>query len=105
MYITESLLRIYENIFLLVKKKDDLCQPGPPFFHLRSSGFWFHKVRPERVQDYQKLSTSGGGLQIIEDHIEYAYLRQDVYDLIKDPITRNELRIFISNLLNSQKES
>jgi hypothetical protein len=38
-FITEPLLSIFENIFILVKREDDLCQPGPPFFHLRNSDF------------------------------------------------------------------
>jgi len=101
-YLSDPLLRIFENIFLLVKKKDDLCQPGPPFFHLRTSGFWYHKVRPERQKDYDKLTTTGGGLQMIEEYIEYAYLRQDVYELLQEPTTRRELRLFIASLLNAQ---
>jgi predicted restriction endonuclease len=79
-----------------------LCQPGPPFFHLRTSGFWYHKVRPERQKDYDKLTTTGGGLQMIEEYIEYAYLRQDVYELLQEPTTRRELRLFIASLLNAQ---
>lgn len=102
-YLSAPLIQIFENIFLLVKRKDDLCQPGPPFFHLRTSGFWHHKVRPERQKDYDKLTTTGGGLQMIEEHIEYAYLSPDVYELIQDPTIRRELRLFISELLNAQR--
>lgn len=103
-YLAEPLFSIFEGIFLLVKKKDDLCQPGPPFFHLRTSGFWFHKVRPEREKAYSKLTTTGGGLQMIDEHIEYAYLRDDVYDLVTNSISRRDLRLFISELLNAPEE-
>lgn len=103
-YLSDPLLRIFENIFLLVKRKDDLCQPGPPFFHLRTSGFWFHKVRPEREKDYAHLTTSGGGLHVIDQYIEYAYLREDVYSLLTYPASRQELRLFVSGLLNAPKE-
>ncbi len=99
--IDSKLISIFESIFLLVKKKDDLCQPGPPFFHLRTSGFWFHKVRSGKEKDYANLTTTGGGLGLIHDYIEYAYLRDDVYNLIVDPISRKELRRFISELLNT----
>lgn len=102
-YLAEPLLSIFENIFLLVKKKDDLCQPGPPFFHLRTSGFWFHKARPQYEEAYSKLTTTGGGLKLIEQYIEYAYLREDVYGLIVNPASRKDLRLFISELLNSQE--
>ena len=100
-YLSAPLIDIFEKIFDLVKRKNDLCQPGPPFFHLRSSGFWFHKVRSGREKDYEKLTTTGGGLQMIEEHIEYAYLREDVFRLIQNPISRKELRIFLSGLLNA----
>lgn len=100
-YLSSQLIQVFENIFLLVQKRDDLCQPGPPFFHHRTSGFWFHKVRPEKQKEFEKLTTTGGGLQKIEEHIEYAYLRQDVYELLQDPIARRDLRIFISKLLNA----
>lgn len=99
-YLSANLLSIFENIFVLVKRKNDLCQPGPPFFHLRSSGFWFHKVRPEREKDYAKLSTTGGGLQMVDEYIEYAFLRDDVYQLFINPDTRKHLRLFVLNLLN-----
>lgn len=102
-YLSDKLVEIFESIFYLVKSEDDLCQPGPPFFHLRTSGFWFHKVRPEKLEDYSKLTTTGGGLRIIYEYIEYAYLRQDVYELLRDPKARRELRLFIAGLLNSQR--
>ena len=76
-YLSTSLITIFENIFVLVKRRNDLCQPGPPFFHLRSSGFWFHKVRPERKNDYVKLTTTGGGLKLIE---EYNILNTLIYE-------------------------
>lgn len=104
-FLSDPLLRTFENIFLLVKRKDGLCQPGPPFFHLRSSGFWFHKVRPGREEGYLKLTTTGGGLQIIDHYIEYAYVRDDIYELIQDPASRRELRLLISRLLNATEEN
>jgi predicted restriction endonuclease len=103
-YLSNALIQIFENIFVLVKRKDDLCQPGPPFFHLRTSGFWYHKVRPEKQDDYYKLTTTGGGIQVIEEYIEYAYLRQGVYELLQDQAVRRKLRLFISQLLKVEKE-
>lgn len=102
-YLREPLLDIFEAIFALVKKKDDLCQPGPPFFHLRTSGFWFHRIRPGRESGYAGLTTSGGGLSLIEEYIEYAYLREDVYQVFVDSLSRKELRLYISGLVNVSK--
>ncbi len=99
-YLEEPLITIFENYFNLVRKKDDWCQPGPPFFHLRSSGFWFHKIKPGREKHYATLTTTGGGLQIIRDNIDYAYLRDDFFAAILNPKSRRELRRFITSLLN-----
>jgi predicted restriction endonuclease len=103
-FLAHPLIQAFENIFLLVKSQDDLCQVGPPFFHLRTSGFWFHQVRPGRESDYAKLTTTGGGLQIIELNIEYAYLREDVCALVTDPMSRKDLRLFISGMLNAGRD-
>jgi len=100
-YLKEPLLTIFENYFNLVRRKDDLCQPGPPFFHLRTSGFWFHKVKPGREKHYAALTTTGGGLQLIHDNIDYAYLRDDLFKAISNPVSRRELRFLITSLLNA----
>jgi len=99
-YPEEPLITIFENYFNLVRKKDDWCQLGPPFFHLRSSGFWFHKIKLGREKHYAALTTTGGGLQIIRDNIDYAYLRDDFFEAILNPDSRRELRYFIASLLN-----
>ena len=99
-YFRDPLLTIFDNLFGLVQKKDDLCQPGPPFFHLRSSGFWFHKIKPGKEQGYSKLKTTGGGTQLILDYIEYAYLRDDVFFVFSQMETREELRRYVVSLIN-----
>lgn len=99
-YLEEPLITIFENYFSLVRKKDDWCQPGPPFFHLRTSGFWFHRVKAGREKAYALMTTSGGGLRPIQDNIDYAYLRDDLFRAIQNPDSRRELRMFITSLLN-----
>lgn len=95
-----NLLRHFENYFRLVASSEDWCQPGPPFFHLRTSSFWHHHVKPGKEQAYAKLKTSGGGAKRIVDNIEYAYLSEDAYEIIRDPESRQQLRELISLLLN-----
>lgn len=99
-YLEEPLITIFENYFNLIRKKDDWCQPGPPFFHLRSSGFWFHKIKLGREKDYAVLTTTGGGLGLVRKNIDYAYLREDVFRAIQDIGARYELRVLITSLLN-----
>lgn len=99
-FLDDTLVSIFEGYFNLVRSQDEWCQPGPPFFHLRSSGLWFHAVKPGREKTYATLSSSGGGLGIIHENIDYAYLRDDFFRAISDPEDRKELRIFITKLLN-----
>jgi len=72
----------------------------PPFFHLRTSGFWFHKIKPGREKNYAALTTTGGGLRLIHDNIDYAYLRDDFFKALSNPVSRRELRLLITSLLN-----
>jgi len=99
-YLEEPLLTVFENYFNLIRKKDDWCQPGIPFFHLRSSPFWFHKIKPGREKAYAALTTTGGGLRLVQENIDYAYLREDVFRAIQSADSRYELRTFITSLLN-----
>lgn len=104
-FLQEPLLSIFETYFNLVRKKDDLCQPGPPFFHLRSARFWLHKVKPGRERRYASLISVGGGMGIIHENIDYAYLRDDVFELISNAEIRRHLRLFLTELLNPEFES
>lgn len=94
-YFDERLIALFEKHFRQFANEGDWCQPGPPFFHLRSSSFWHHKIREGREQAYSKLTTSGGGTKRIIENIEYAYLSSDVYEAICNPIVRSELYSFI----------
>lgn len=94
-YYDDRLTDRFADNFKQFATQDDLCQPAPPFFHLRSSGFWFHKVKFGRERAYAELTTSGGGSKRILENIDYAYLREDVFFLTHDEIARNELRTYI----------
>jgi predicted restriction endonuclease len=100
-YLSEPLITTFKRLFNSVKRKNDLCQVGPPFFHLRSSGFWFHKVRPQRQNEYGKLTTTGGGQKLIQKNIEYAYLRDDVFEILQNSEQRERIRLLISWLLDT----
>jgi hypothetical protein len=98
-YLSPQLISEFEKYFRQVSDREDWCQPGPPFFHLRSSSFWKHQPKLGREQVYGKLSTSGGGLKRIQDNIEYAYLSESAYQVFSDANARQELKDFIMTLL------
>ncbi|MGQ9849720.1 MAG: hypothetical protein ACUVSU_06675, partial [Aggregatilineaceae bacterium] len=64
-------------------------------------GFCFHRIKSGRENHYAALTTTGGGLKIIQDNIDYAYLRDDLFKAILEPDSRRELRYFICSLLNT----
>lgn len=104
-YPREPFLSKFNKIFRFVRKKDDWCQPGPPFFHLRTSGIWFHKIKTGREEIYSSLKTTGGGIQKVQEIIEYAYLRDDVFQAFSCQESRDELKEYIISILNKEKET
>lgn len=99
-YFDEELVsRFVKNFKSYSIYSHDWCQPGPPFFHLRNSGFWFHKIIPGKEREYSLLKTSGGGKNVILKTIEYAYLSDDAYMIMRCEEMRNNLRSFINSVL------
>lgn len=96
----DNLSESFSNLFNLIRIDGEWNQPAPPFFHLRTSSFWKHKIKDGREAQYSKLSTSGGGSKRIEENIDYAYLSDDVYALFSDGIIRQDIREFLISLLN-----
>jgi hypothetical protein len=94
-YFNNHLTASFEKCFKQFAIQGDWCQPGPPYFHLRSTNFWHHKVRDGREAVYNKLKTSGGGIKRIIENIEYAYLSPDAFSVVNDPNARIHLRSFI----------
>lgn len=99
-YFDEDLSESFSNIFNLIRAQGDWNQPAPPFFHLRTSNFWKHKIKNGRDVQYSKLSTSGGGSKRIEENIEYAFLSDDVYQLFLDSEIRQDIRQYLISLIN-----
>jgi len=61
-YFNDVLIESFSNTFNLIRSKGEWDQPAPPFFHLRTSSFWKHKIKDGREIQYSKLSTSGAAL-------------------------------------------
>jgi predicted restriction endonuclease len=104
-YFDERLIDRFEILFEKYRRGDDLPQAAPPFFHLRSSGFWHHQVVERRIREYRSLSTSGGGSGRIQDNIEYAYLSGYAFRSLSDPCDRVVLRDVIQRLLIDDTDS
>lgn len=101
-YFDNELIQVFTSLFNRYKVGKDLNQPSQPFFHLRSSGIWKHKVKPGEESYYANLTTSGGGSLRIERSIEFAYLDDDIYEALTQPETRAELRHALITLLQDE---
>lgn len=99
--LNQVLVEHFETEFRTFATSDAWCLPAEPFFHLRDSGFWHHKAKPGREAAYAKLTTSGGGVRRVQANIEYAYLSNDAYAVVHNPLARLRLRDFITELLQS----
>lgn len=96
-YLNEGLIESFEKIFREYANEDDWCQPGPPFFHLRTSSFWKHKIRPGKEDEYSKLKNVGGGTSIINEYIEYSYLDEATFKLFTNVNSRATIQEFIQS--------
>ena len=97
-----ELVHQFELIFRERARANDWCQAGPPFFHLRTAGFWKHQIKAGRQSAYDGITRVGGSTRLITDNIEYAYLRDDVFGLLSNTESRNELRAAIVRLLEQE---
>lgn len=104
-YLDKELEKRFRFYFSVVAGLDDWCQIGPPFYHLRTSGFWFHKVHPNRVLSYQSMSTPGGGKRNVLRNVEYAYLSDYMVDVMADSQARQTLREAIIDLLVAESSN
>ncbi len=101
-YLNNKLIESFEKFFRTYANEDDWCQPGPPFFHLRTSSFWKHKIRPGKEEEYSKLKNVGGGTSIINEYIEYSYLDDSSYKLFTNVNSRAIIQEFIQRQLFPQ---
>jgi len=103
-YYDPGLTERFRIYFNAVAQEGDWCQPGPPFFHLRSSAFWHHRVLPGKEDAYARLTTSGGGDKRILDNVDYAFFSDEAWAVIIDQNQRSVLRHFIVETFFSPEE-
>ena len=91
----EVLIARFEHLFSVVKADGDWCHPSEPYFHLRTSGFWFHKPKPGKEKVCAEMDTSGGGSKRILGVIEYAFFDPDSFSVLCDRSARSEATDFV----------
>lgn len=90
-YFDQKLKLEFTHQFNLLAGANDRDNPHLPYFHLRSSGFWHHYIKPGKQELYKKLTTvSGSG--VIDEYIKYAYLDDELFELLGNEVVRKMLR-------------
>lgn len=89
-YFDQLLKDTFTHHFNQLATANDRNSPHLPFFHLRGDGFWHHHLKPGKREDYQKLTTASGP-GVIDTHIAYAYLDDELFEYFDSTVSRNFL--------------
>ena len=103
-YFDTLLIDRFSILFAAVAKIGDWRQAAPPFFHLRTSGFWAHQPKQGREKAYADLRSSGGGYRRIRDNIEFAFFEEWAWNVVVDPANRTVLRELVLDHFFSSEE-
>lgn len=94
----------FEKHFYLYAQNHDRNRPYIPYFHLRTSGFWFLKAYPGKGVILDNISKASAPKDIIEN-IEYAYFSESVFQLFINKEVIRVIQDYIISILNKQKDS
>ena len=86
-----SLTKAFAARFKKLRTEGDSSRPIYPYFHLRNDGFWHHHLKPGQSEPYGRLGTVTSRNQI-DRHIAYAYLDDELFELLGNHTVRELLR-------------
>lgn len=86
-----SFKRVYEDLFRGYLPNEYQTPIFKPFFHLKHEGFW-HLKRNMKIE-YPKANT----VFFLYTHIKFAYLDEQLWQLLKKPNKRNYQRDIVVN--------
>ncbi|RLU01286.1 DUF3883 domain-containing protein [Ketobacter sp.] len=90
-YFDQTLRATFTKHFERLANPNDRNNPHLPFFHLRSSGFWHFKLKPGKQDAFAQLSTASGP-GVIDQHIAYATLDDELFEYMSYQMTREYLK-------------
>nr|8H0L_A Chain A, SBDHga1 [Hahella ganghwensis]8H0L_B Chain B, SBDHga1 [Hahella ganghwensis] len=88
-YFDRQLKDAFTKRFNELKSEADRDNPHLPYYHLHTSGFWHHQVNPGQRESYKTMSASGASA--IDQHIAYAYLDEELFELLQNFTVRKLL--------------
>ncbi len=102
-YFEGELKNRFKHYMTLYGNEKDKNRPHTPFFHLKSSDFWFLKAKSGKEEVLSKLTTAGAPKDII-DNIDYAYLSESAYELFVNTHTSGKIKNKIKLILDNYVE-
>lgn len=103
-FFSKSLCRRFKQHFESLAGPRDQNNPHHPFFHLRGDGFWHHRAKPGMQRAYDRLTTASGP-GVIHDHIQYAFLDNELFELMQNEFVRKYLKSTLLEALETQQRS
>ncbi|MEP4892464.1 MAG: HNH endonuclease [Aliiglaciecola sp.] len=96
-FYDEKLKQSFAWHFNRLKAGNDKNSPYLPFHHLQSSGFWSLAFKADSEIAYRSVKSVSDAT--IRNYVAYAFLDNELFDLLKSPITQTTLKnALISNL-------
>lgn len=104
-FYEDELKSRFKKYIRIYGSEGDSNRPHTPFFHLKSSGFWYLKAKPGKEEILLSLTTVGSPKDIV-DNVEYAYLSDSVYNHFIDPVASKKIKEEIISILeiNNKKD-
>lgn len=87
----DSLTVRFSHHMEMMGSERDRVTPYLPFYHLKSEGFWHHKVVTGKESAYESLVQSNSQSRA-KDAIAYAYMDQELFDYLRYSVTREQLK-------------
>ena len=88
---SDPLTKAFAARFRELGMEGDSPRPIYPYFHLRSEGFWHHRLKPGQRESYGELTTVTSRNQV-EQHIAFAHLDDELFELLNNHAVRELLR-------------
>lgn len=94
-YFNDNLKQAFSSRFEQFKKSNDQNTPVLPYYHLRSSGFWHHKVKADQNVLYDSIEKSTSERKV-RDSIEYVHVDDELFEYFRSSIARQCLSIALA---------
>jgi predicted restriction endonuclease len=102
-YLNAMLFSTFTKHYNFLDNNKFLNRPWYPYFHLRSSKFWNHKIKPGLEKEYQLLK-SEHGVKKINSIIDYSFFDDETFDILQNRIYREKIESIILKIIGENLE-